>query len=166
MIQKMIEGIAAELSARFPECEIYEETPKQGLIEPCFLISLITPIREKLRGVYYEYYGSFDVAYFPKSKEAPREEICSVIDDIDDALESIAIEVESGEVGAWNTGSDGGSIVDDVYHITAKYRIQILRGDVDGDGDDIERITDTKTVLKGKDAGEVEIMERLEVNNG
>lgn len=88
MINEIIESVAKTLSEAFPSCgEPYTENVEQGLAEPCFLITAISPQMVKERGRMYDFSVTLEIQYFPESKTEPKTEINDVIDKLDRVLE-------------------------------------------------------------------------------
>lgn len=92
MINEIIDGICLALNNEFgDEYEIYTETLKQGLKEPCFSIVCITPTKEQFLGDRYYSTNCFCVHYFPSSAE-PNAEINTVRERMFNTLEYITVD--------------------------------------------------------------------------
>lgn len=92
MINKIIDGICLALNAEFgDEYEIYTETLKQGLKEPCFSIVCINPTQEQFLGNRYYKTNCFCVHYFPCSSET-NTEINTVRERLFNTLEYITVD--------------------------------------------------------------------------
>lgn len=92
MINEIIDGICLALNDEFgDEYEIYTETLKQGLKQPCFSIVCINPTKEQFLGDRYYSTNSFCIHYFPSSIE-PNTEINTVRIRMFDALEYISVD--------------------------------------------------------------------------
>lgn len=66
MIQNLIDGISKSLGEEFKGYEIYDENPEQGLLEPCFLITLVNPTNAHFKNNRHKRTHLFDVQYFPE----------------------------------------------------------------------------------------------------
>lgn len=64
--------------------EIYTDTVEQGLKEPCFFILCLNQSKEILTQFRFKRQNSYDIHYFPKSKQAI--EISSVTDKLFDGM--------------------------------------------------------------------------------
>lgn len=92
MINEIIDGICLALNDEFgDEYEIYTETLKQGLKQPCFSIVCINPTKEQFLGDRYYSTNSFCIHYFPSSIE-PNTEINTVRTRMFDTLEYITVD--------------------------------------------------------------------------
>lgn len=93
MVKKFLNAITAALNAEFGDTyEIYTEDVPQGLVPPCFLITMITPQRTKETHVTYRQSVLFAIQYFPDEDENYREELHGVISRLDDCLEIISVD--------------------------------------------------------------------------
>lgn len=73
MIREIIEGIASALDKEFGDSyTIYSESTEQGLQEPCFFISCVSPSVRRFLGNRFFRQSKFAVTYIPKSTDAPR----------------------------------------------------------------------------------------------
>lgn len=92
MINEIIDGICLALNDEFgDEYEIYTETLKQGLKQPCFSIVCINPTKEQFLGDRYYSTNSFCIHYFPSSIES-NTEINTVRTRMFDTLEYITVD--------------------------------------------------------------------------
>lgn len=92
MINQIIDGICIALNQEFgDEYEIYTETKKQGLKEPCFSIVCVNPTQTLFLGKRYYKTNMFCIHYFPASAE-PNNEINSVRERLFSALEYITVD--------------------------------------------------------------------------
>jgi hypothetical protein len=92
MLNETIDGIAQKLNKVFGDgYEIYIDEVKQGLKEPCFLIVCITGNQQQKLGTLYNREQSFDLHYFPKTKQITRE-VNSVIAVLNMELEYITVD--------------------------------------------------------------------------
>lgn len=92
MLNKMIDGIAVKLHETFgDEVTIYKEDVPQDLREPSFIIThLITLNSAKLPNRYLRK-QSFNIKYFPKSKNNSKSEMYEVAEKMLVALEYINV---------------------------------------------------------------------------
>lgn len=116
MINKLIDGIAAALDKEFGDAyEIYTEDIEQGLTEPCFLITCVSPKSELFRGYRYYRENLFMVQYFPNGPDF-RNESMAVQERLYLALESVMAD------GRVIFGSNmEGEYVDGVLHFKVSY---------------------------------------------
>lgn len=74
MINEIIEAISMALNEEFgDEYEIHMEEIRQGLKEPCFFISCVSPQEKKYPGGRYLRNNQFCIQYFPETNEKQRE---------------------------------------------------------------------------------------------
>lgn len=92
MINSIIDGICLALNKEFgDDYEIYTETKKQGLKEPCFSIVCINPRQRQFLGKRYFKENSFCIHFFPSSNE-PNQQINDVSNRLFSALEYITVD--------------------------------------------------------------------------
>ncbi len=92
MIQSIIEGISSAIYEEFGgEFAIYSEEVKQGLKEPCFIISCVRTgrIPEMRRG--YTQNNLFWVQYIPKENGREKAECCAAAERLERCLEYITV---------------------------------------------------------------------------
>ena len=79
MLNDIVSGIVKKLNDTFGDgYEIYTEQVKQGLKEPCFIVTCVNSTRIPVTGTRYLYTNMFSVTYFPKSKTTANEELYAV----------------------------------------------------------------------------------------
>lgn len=154
MYNEFAKAITRELHKAFPNTPVRGlEEVKQGIEAPCFLVTLVSPHREKVVGRLYRYNVSYAVQYFPESKATPREECADVLDVLDEILEWITMKYEdgNGEKREKLTYRDDveSVIVDDVLTTTVRYSDMYYRPE---SGDPMETI-ETEVALKGAKNG-------------
>lgn len=90
MVNKIIDGISIKLNKVFgDDYSIYSENVKQGFKEPCFFISPLRIVNnQKLINRSTKEYN-FCIQYFPKSKESREYEINTVLESLNDNLDTI-----------------------------------------------------------------------------
>jgi hypothetical protein len=115
MIEKIIDGILAALNGEFEGCTLYTEEVRQGLREPCFFVSCISPDTKVLRGRRYRHTNQFAVQYLTNADE-PRADCNRVSEQLFNCLELITVE---GEL-IRGTGMEA-AIEDDVLTFTVNY---------------------------------------------
>lgn len=99
MINKITNGISETINCEFgDEYEIYTETVKQGLKEPCFSIICINPTNSLFRQDRYFRKNQFCIHYF-SSTENKKEECQEVVERLYDCLQYIEIEKETKTMG-------------------------------------------------------------------
>jgi hypothetical protein len=93
MIEKIIDGILAALNEEFEGCTLYTEEVKQGMKEPCFFVSCISPNTKVLRGRRYQHTNQFAVQYLTDAAE-PRADCNRVSEQLFCCLELITVDGE------------------------------------------------------------------------
>lgn len=91
MIEKIIDGILAALNEEFEGCTLYTEEVKQGMKEPCFFVSCISPNTKVLRGRRYQHTNQFAVQYLTNAAE-PRADCNRVSEQLFNCLELITVD--------------------------------------------------------------------------
>lgn len=100
MINEIIDGICMAINAEFgDDYEIYTESVKQGLEEPCFSILCLNPTVERFLGKRYFRTNQFCIHYFPKTKDR-QSECHAVAERLFSCLELITV---SGDLIRGNT---------------------------------------------------------------
>lgn len=80
MINKIMDGITRALYEEFGDkFRIYTEDSEQGMEEPCFFVSCISPTDERWLGDRRKLTNKFSIQYFPYTDEPKRE--CNAIRD-------------------------------------------------------------------------------------
>lgn len=122
MLNKVITGIAQKLNQVFGDgYEIYIDSVKQGLNEPCFLITSLKGNQKQEIGNLYSRKQPFDILYFPQ-KRCSTTEINSVVAVLQMELEYITIDVDSLR------GTDiSYEIVGGVLHFFVNYDLRVRR---------------------------------------
>ena len=122
MINKIIDGISIALNSCFgDDYEIYTESVKQGLKEPCFSIVCINPTIEQFLGTRYFRTNQFCVHFFPSSSDK-RAECYSVMERLANALEIIEVEGEKVRGTKMN-----GEIDVDMLHFFVNYDMFVYK---------------------------------------
>lgn len=99
MINKITDSISKTINCEFgDEYEIYTETVKQGLKEPCFSITCINPTNNLFRQDRYFRKNQFCIHYFP-STQNKKEECQEVVERLYDCLQYIEIDKETKTMG-------------------------------------------------------------------
>lgn len=92
MINSIVDGICLALNEAFgDDYEIYTETKKQGLKEPCFSVLCVNPTQKQFLGKRYHKTNKFCIHYFPASAES-NAEINTVRENLFSALEYITVD--------------------------------------------------------------------------
>lgn len=74
MVNNIINAISIKLNQVFGDgYRIYDESVKQGLKEPCFLVVALNPSQSTLIGNRYFRQHPFDIHYFPLVTDSKRE---------------------------------------------------------------------------------------------
>ena len=125
MLNDIVSGISEKLYETFGDGhEIYTEPLKQGLQEPCFLISGIDHNTMPIAGPRSFRGNLFSLKYFPKSTTDPKAECLAVADALFLALEYIT----AGGDLIRGTDMDV-NFVDDVLVFRVAYNIIVRRRD-------------------------------------
>lgn len=122
MLNKVITGIAQKLNQVFGDgYEVYIDSVKQGLNEPCFLITFLKGNQKQLVGNLYSREQPFDILYFPQAKDSTSE-INNVIALLQMELEYITIDTDLLR------GTDiSHETVDGVLHFFVNYDLRVRR---------------------------------------
>jgi hypothetical protein len=92
MINKIIDAISVSINSEFgDEYEVYTESTKQGLKEPCFSVFCLNPTNRLFMNKRYFRTNQFCIQYFPSSDEQ-KAECNSVLERLYDSLEIINME--------------------------------------------------------------------------
>jgi len=122
MLNKIIDAIAIKLNQEFGDSyEIYKESVKQGLKEPCFFIVLLTANQKQVIGKRYFREQPFDIHYFPSTRDT-KTEMLGVADRLNDALEYIIKDDDSFHGTKMNH-----EIVNDVLHFFVNYNFHVYK---------------------------------------
>ncbi len=116
MIDHIISGISTAIYTEFGvNYKIYTEAVKQGLQEPCFLISCLNPTHAQFLGNRYFRTNPFVVQYFPSTENA-MSECRAVLERLFDTLEIITVD------GSPMRGTElHGEVEDGMLHFFVNY---------------------------------------------
>lgn len=90
MIASIMQSISCSIHAEFGDtCKIYAEEVKQGLKEPCFFISCISPTNRLFFNRRYLREHPFCIQYFPADESRAKEECYEVLERLYSCLEWI-----------------------------------------------------------------------------
>lgn len=122
MINKIIDGISVAINSEFGDpYEIYTESVKQGLVEPCFSILCLNPTINQVFGKRYFRKNIFCIHYFPSSDEK-QSECHAVTERLMNALEIITVD------GDLCRGTDmHGEVVDNVLSFFVNYDMYVYK---------------------------------------
>lgn len=138
MIKSIMDAIAIRLHEVFgDEYKIYQNEVKQGLKEPCFLISLITTEKTPLLGMRSSRTIPFDIHYFPKNNEF---ECYTVSEKLMDELEQI--KTIDGDL--FNGTKMHGEVIDGVLHFFVNFNFTVLKTEEFDHMDDISVSSNVK----------------------
>ena len=123
MINKIIIGMSQALYTEFgDDYNIYTESVKQGLDEPCFLITNIVHTYDAKLSNRYQNHNSFMVQYFPKSITDSMREINDVVGRLEGILEWVTVDgVLIRGTNMESNASDG------VLNFQVDYNVRILK---------------------------------------
>ena len=97
MVNMFQNAITEALDAEFGY-EVYPEDVPQGLVPPCFIVTVISAHRTRENHNLYRHSVLFAVQYFPADEENYRNEIHEVISRLNDCLEIINVEWSEGNI--------------------------------------------------------------------
>lgn len=92
MINSIVDAICLALREEFgSDYQIHSEQVEQGLREPCFFISCLSPTKNLFLGKRYFRKNLFCIQYFPETKQKKAE--CNmVVERLSDCLEYITVD--------------------------------------------------------------------------
>lgn len=123
MLNEIIKGISMALNNAFGDgYKVYQNDVKQGLKEPCFLISVLKPELSPLIGRRFLMREPLDIHYFPAN---PRNhaEMITVAETMMEVLEVVTLPDGAPIRGT----SMNYEIVDDVLHLFVNYNHIVIR---------------------------------------
>ena len=129
MINDLIDAISLALSTEFPESdgyEVYDDNPSQGLVEPCFLITLVNPTNNQFKNNRYKRTHLFDIQYFPKKG---RKEMHEVNDRLFLCLQRIKDLNNETYVGSNMNGEIRGGVLNFFVHYNFFVDVNEVAGD-------------------------------------
>lgn len=86
------DGISDKLAINFPDISIFDEAIQQGLIEPCFFISLVSISTKPDMNNRYQRNYLMNIKYFPSDTENGNQEIEAVEESLYQILEYIEVD--------------------------------------------------------------------------
>lgn len=126
MINRILDGLSNALYTEFPACAIHSEQVKQGLEEPCFIISVINSLEKPLLKDRTQREIQFVIHYFTKGDNSERYDIASRL------YQKLAfVNLLNGDVvRGWDLSHE---IVDEVLHfyVTFKPIVRPVPGAID-----------------------------------
>lgn len=129
MLNSVIEGISKKLNLVFGNAyNIYDESVKQDMKEPCFFILSLNPSQEQVIGKRYVRTQPFDIHYFPSSKDI-NNEMNDIADSLYDALEYVTFK----DTDILHGTSLNHQIVDGVLHFFVNYNFFVVKTEVPSD---------------------------------
>lgn len=145
MINKIIDGIAIKLNKEFgDDYSIYTETVEQGLQEPCFFITPVSPKMQcEIKGR-YSYTSKFAIDYIPKDDNA-KHECNEVLFNLYRVLELIEIQNFNGEKMLVKGTNMDAKLIDDMLHFFVNYDCKIF---VAEEIQEHEKMGDIKTIFE------------------
>ena len=144
MIQEIINGISIAINNAFgDDYDIYTESIEQGLKEPCFFITSISPSREQFLGKRYFSKNTFCIHYMPKNNK--NEECIQVSEKLFDILE--VINTELGFIRGTNLRTE---IADGMLHFFVNYNVFSYKATEQEEMDSLEMKTRRKNERKGQ----------------
>ena len=92
MINKIISAVCTQLYNEFgDDYDIYKESIKQGLQEPCFFVQVIAPLHDRQSPKRIQRHVTVSVQYFPKSEDYYLEDN-AVLERLYSCLEEITVD--------------------------------------------------------------------------
>lgn len=145
MINKIIDSISISIHSEFgDEYEIYTESLKQGLKEPCFFIFCLNPTNNLFRNNKYFRTNQFCIQYFPSTRE-PKAECNDVLERLYGCLELITIKENETTESLTRGSRMNGEIVDGVLSFFVNYDMFVYRVEEPGESmEDLNVRTDAK----------------------
>ncbi len=124
MIISIIEGISVALNEEFGDSyEIHMEEIRQGMQEPCFFISPISPVFMQYFSNRYQSVNPYCIQYFPAGDEVQRE-CASVAERMCGCLEYITV---SGDTKPVRGTKMSYQVVDGVLNFFVNYDLFVVR---------------------------------------
>lgn len=126
MINKIVDGIAIKVNKEFgDDYSIYTETVKQGLQEPCFFITPISPkMQQEIKGR-YSYTSKFAIDYIPKNDNT-KYECNEVLFKLYRVLELIEIKDFNDEKKLIKGRNMDAKLIDDMLHFFVNYDCKVF----------------------------------------
>jgi hypothetical protein len=135
MLNKIIDGIAIKLNEEFGDgFAIYTESVEQGLNEPCFFIFLLPSSQDQVIGKRYFRRHSFDIHFFPSTKDK-NTEVLDVVDRLNDALEYVTM---NGDLIRGTKMHH--EVVDGVLHFFVEYNFHVIKEPDPGDAMEVIKV--------------------------
>jgi hypothetical protein len=121
LLNDVIDGIVGQLTATFGDnYRVYTEQVKQGLNEPCFIVSCVNPANTPLLGKRSRRTNLFSVTYIPQSDTDAKAECYDVQDSLFTALEYITVD------GALQRGTNmSGEFIDGTLVFSVNYNYNV-----------------------------------------
>ena len=114
------DGISDKLAINFPDISIFDEAIQQGLIEPCFFISLVSISTKPDMNNRYQRNYLMNIKYFPSDTENGNQEMEGVEELLYQILEYIT--VDGDLVRGFDMSAEK---VDGVLVFTVRYPIRV-----------------------------------------
>lgn len=139
MINKIIDAISISINSEFGDgYEIYTESLKQGLKEPCFSVFCLNPTNELFRNNKYFRTNQFCIQYFPSTREQ-KAECNTVLERLYDCIELITVNGDLSRGTRMN-----GEIVDGVLNFFVNYNMFVYKVEDQTPMEELEINTDAK----------------------
>lgn len=140
MINSILEGISISLNAEFgDDYTIYTEAVEQGLKEPCFFISCISPTNKVFLGKRYFRENLICIQYFPQNKDLIKEECNDVSERLFSSLEYINVDGDMLR----GTGARC-EMADNVLNFFISYNFFVYKGSASDPMEEISEKVDVK----------------------
>lgn len=123
MISSIIKGISVAINTEFGDgYTIYTESIEQGLKEPCFFISCLSPTNKVFFGERYFRTNQMCIQYIPTNTSVEKEECNAVVERLFNCLEYITVEDDPVRGSKMNS-----EIVDGILNFFVNYDLFIMK---------------------------------------
>lgn len=123
MISSIIKGISVAINTEFGDgYTIYTESIEQGLKEPCFFISCLSPTNKVFFGERYFRTNQMCIQYIPTNTSVEKEECNAVVERLVNCLEYITVGEDPVRGSKMNS-----EIVDGILNFFVNYDLFIMK---------------------------------------
>lgn len=123
MISSIIKGISVAINTEFGDgYTIYTESIEQGLKEPCFFISCLSPTNKVFFGERYFRTNQMCIQYIPTNTSVEKEECNAVVERLFNCLEYITVGEDPVRGSKMNS-----EIVDGILNFFVNYDLFIMK---------------------------------------
>lgn len=123
MISSIIKGISVAINTEFGDgYTIYTESIEQGLKEPCFFISCLSPTNKVFFGERYFRTNQMCIQYIPTNTSVEKEECNAVVERLFNCLEYITVGEDPVRGSKMNS-----EIIDGILNFFVNYDLFIMK---------------------------------------